>query len=443
MVLLPNDRWHFSREFNVNWDDVVFDPNRSELKIIRPQSQSVLLGHPQPMAWRKTNENPVWQNYCPKISIPKDDIGSFIHRLATPDEKDGQLLLPFFLNNRRDKIRRTTIAWLNWCATIPEQFRALISSFPNCHWRLLCLISNYGKAAIDLTINNPALAYAVASHDIFRQNFGRSPWSVRDMLSPGINQRDILEWLGFCRSEATRKALRKIVHRSIRIPELLIIRHSMKQPGIIKTLSHLKCINAGVIRITIAPKLSFCVKPSLLEEVSNMRNEDENPRVASLLRESLKFFSRLYPKGIKFPVIRRLSKLYELHKSLAEDHIKHHFNAKIQFPPPPVQGIETVVPITSTLELMQEGYIQNNCVADYLALVVAEKKYYAYRVLAPERCTLMLKKDGNTWKPLELKCRRNRPASKETSVAINQWLSKQAGFNIERIPESEFADVSF
>ena len=94
------------------------------------------------------------------------------------------------------------------------------------------------------------------------------------------------------------------------------------------------------------------------------------------------------------------------------------------FPPPPVPGSDTIVPITTVKELHAEGVRQRNCVFNYAAAVQSGDTYI-YRVLAPQRATLAIRLTTVVPEVAELKLRSNRPPSAATVQAVHLWLAER------------------
>ncbi len=81
------------------------------------------------------------------------------------------------------------------------------------------------------------------------------------------------------------------------------------------------------------------------------------------------------------------------------------------------------MPITSLDELRHEGHEQQNCVGIYYARVLSGE-FYAYRVLRPERATLMLIYcDDGCWLRDQLETRGNTRVQPATAAHVDAWLS--------------------
>lgn len=95
------------------------------------------------------------------------------------------------------------------------------------------------------------------------------------------------------------------------------------------------------------------------------------------------------------------------------------------FPPPPIPGTDTIIPLTSFAALKLESRLQGNCVgrtASYAARVVTGT-HYIYRVLAPAHHTLCIGRRGHSlWMIEELKGRRNAAAQSEARKKVQSWL---------------------
>lgn len=431
--------------FRASKRGTIFKAETGKLYVFRSGSISVMVAWPKPMAWKKTRSNPAWVHFRPEISIMRRDSKDRIRRLTMPADENGQLLLPFCLPPEEEKTHRVELAWLQWYETIPAEIRDLVWAFPKRQWHMVSLLARCGAPALDLTIANPALAWALASSWVYHRPPVQRPMrSARALLRRGRKQRDILAWLGFPGTEAARKLLTRVIHKSISISSLLYIRQNMADFAMTKAMSHLQRLNAGAIRIATDPELLPFAAPTLIEEVSTRREEDQRPKAAYMLQDSLNMFRLLYPNGRTLQPVRRLAYLAEFHDSLVDDLNRARIlNMDVSFPPPPVEGTETIVPITNARELFEEGRAQHNCAALYIERVAVRQRVYIYKVLWPERCTLSLTRRGNRWVPSELKRACNELPSEVTRRVIEQWLIHEASENMNEPSAMELEEVPF
>jgi len=97
---------------------------------------------------------------------------------------------------------------------------------------------------------------------------------------------------------------------------------------------------------------------------------------------------------------------------------------KSEFGPPPVKGNEHIIPIQTFAELCEESTIMHHCVHSYCT-TIWEKRYYVYRVIAPERATLGIRIIQNKkWKIDEIKLACNQEPSAETKQVVWEWFGK-------------------
>ncbi|PIP45579.1 MAG: hypothetical protein COX16_12300, partial [Deltaproteobacteria bacterium CG23_combo_of_CG06-09_8_20_14_all_51_20] len=242
-----------------------FRPEEGKLYVFKPNRIEVLKSWPHIMAWRKTRGKPGWVHFRPKISMPAKDVGNRIRCLEGNEDDYGQKYL--FIPPELLKVRREELAWLKWYSTIPRELRDLIRGFPARHWHLLSFLARCGKAAIELTSSNPALAWALASNWIFHNPPVQRPLRAACSVLRK-KQRDILAWLGFPPTEAARRVLAKVIPRAVRTNDLRALRKAMGRADVLNTTSHLVRINTGVIRVAADPELFPYASPSLLDEIS-------------------------------------------------------------------------------------------------------------------------------------------------------------------------------
>ena len=126
------------------------------------------------------------------------------------------------------------------------------------------------------------------------------------------------------------------------------------------------------------------------------------------------------------PPVGSIARLSELRESLAyELEYKKAFEEKVIFPPPPVKGTHSIIPITDSCKLMEEGRHQYNCVASYTKQIVKEKRTYVYKVIAPERCTLALEKRNHKWELSQCYRAGNRAPSQKTWDHVTKWFENE------------------
>jgi hypothetical protein len=407
-----------------SWSGEVFRENTGKLYVFRPNHITVMKAWP-PVAWIKKQDNRCWRHCRPYIRVPWINIERRIRQLLNPPDEMDQTDIPFEVPDEVRLASCSQLVWLRWYAAIPVEIRRLVSRFSNRQWHMLSFLARCGDAASDLTVSNPALAYALASNWVFHKPAVKQPLrSARSLLKPYKRQRIILDWLNFPDTEACRKILAKIDPKAITVSSLLHLRRGMTDNEMLKAMSYLPQLNAGVIRIITDPGLFPFVTPALLEEVALRRTEKQKAKLAFVLRDTIAMHRLLSPNGQRLGRIRRLDQLELLHHTLVADMNRaESLGVDLSFPTPPIPGTDSIVPITSARELIAESRVQHNCVASYLENIAVREKYYIYKVLKPERCTLSIARHRNSWKLAELKRICNESPSEATLRMVREWLA--------------------
>ncbi len=102
-----------------------------------------------------------------------------------------------------------------------------------------------------------------------------------------------------------------------------------------------------------------------------------------------------------------------------------------EFPAPPIAGIETIQPLDTPNELINEAGRLFNCALDYWREIISGKRYL-YRLLAPERVTILLVREETRWALEELAGMRNRAVSSKSRRVVEEWLARQPPFTENR-----------
>lgn len=407
----------------------LFDRQSSRLYSYSYRTTEVWAPWPKPMAWRKSDDDAVWRHLRPSLTLPKRPVRVELARFFARERK-----FPYrrHLSAAQEKaaIRRgERLALLEWASSIPEPVRKAVAPFGTRQWHLLSMAARCGDGALDLIRANPALAFLLASNWVFRKPAVRQPLrSVRALLRPGRKQVDMLAWLGFPPRPAVRRLLARIPARSLNVERLLYLRDACHDPHALKRMCHLPRLNAGCLRIVTDPVLSRLVTQPLLTEIAFDRRDDPAGRfrAANLLFDTLRTRQEIgHPVNGVLPA-RTLQELQRYHDEAVE--VLNEFNQRAgcrtarPFPPPPLSGNENVVPITSARELRAEGVEMRHCVAIHESDVAMAKNYYVYRVVAPERATLAIRRTYRGWKIAELSGPRNKAVASETRLQVKAWF---------------------
>ncbi|MEI8141008.1 MAG: PcfJ domain-containing protein [bacterium] len=331
-------------------------------------------------------------------------------------------------------------------AELPVMLAEAVEPF-NCYqWPLMRLLKR-SIPARDLAKANPVLAYALANNEQFKGSPAPEVTITRAVRYSRLKQREILGTLGFPATEAMVKLFKKvpvdIVHPGL-IRKLRQCTTSLKT---LKIFAHLPTLTTGVIFLAGQPGGAHLLTSKLLYEVVESPDEQMAAPTGDMLCDILTVAhemdatNRLRPFRSRRDVETchtRIEQLHQEYLARKQQEILNRINGiarriaeekrKIRparFPPPPIPGTETIVPLESYAELKRESDTQNNCVGRgrTYAEKVLSGEIYIYRVLAPDRHTLSIVKRGGCWQIGELQMHRNSGCTQATRMVVNHWLN--------------------
>lgn len=95
------------------------------------------------------------------------------------------------------------------------------------------------------------------------------------------------------------------------------------------------------------------------------------------------------------------------------------------YPAPPLTPITGIEPVTSWLELLEEGATMHHCVGSY-QIPVAEGEVFIYRMKEPERLTISLEARNNQWILGEVRGYYNANPSPGAIEIVGRWVATQS-----------------
>jgi hypothetical protein len=341
----------------------------------------------------QTNFHP-WPDF--RITGLRVDIPSRLFRLLHTDE---------------------TMAML-WRAKIPRELLQAIGQFPDTELERLLHLSQLDiNAVLDWASFCPALL--VLSPD----------WQEEDALSAieAIGHirkgwRHVLEAAGWPVSHSTLRILRKVSGFYCSPKQLGIIRQALRCPRKRRALRHLGQINSGVIDLLSLP--DEFLNPSLLQVVAALPATPGNLSEICLDVEALRSEMNLYPAW-PFQSGRLNPAILRRHRNKLESQVAHKLaDEKLKLPPPPMEGICArdfqIEPISTIRGIFREGAEMKNCSASYVRLV-AQGTHYLYRLLRPERATVLFIRRPEDWYPIQAKSYENGAVQESTLRALHTF----------------------
>jgi len=285
------------------------------------------------------------------------------------------------------------------------------------------------QETFELFDSNPAIGLLLAHSDRFRRHV-REPWDEAHRMVR-CPRTEILAWLGFPASKSAVRIVGKVDVSRTSVDHCVRLRDVMPIDEVSQRLRHLPAVCDGVVDVLADQQLRHLSSFSMLEELS--QSPDDNAISAAFFEA--KQLAALHE--VKLSTFRSCS---DVHRScfalqLMEASLTPEWREEyrgIEFPDPPIdvpaftQPPELrIEPIRSPRDLFQEATAQHICVFDRLD-DVASGKAAIYRVLKPERATVMLTPNGSeVWVITEFRAVRNRPVRRLTLWSIGAYLSRR------------------
>jgi len=389
-----------------------FDP--SEIRVVR-------LGAPYPAAYVKSEQSRYWKTYCPSGSFP------FLFGLPSKE----------FLKHEDEKHRNYAefkLALYNKLITlIGEDKINLLQQFPSRHWFLYCFLENGGDYAFDLLKSNPALGYLVSAHALFHPLKSKNYWrSARSLLLK--KRKDILDYFGFPRKEATVKLFAKIEHRSLKNKVLFTLRKNLREkPDLLRTLSFYSKHNESSLYI-LNSELSKVFHSSFIEQIAQGKLGMNRHHFFHLVKDIKRMQTVLAEHNVPSKTLLFKSRFDVgfLHDELMDT--INSFQSKSQnfiYPAGPLPDIKDqrlhIESIKNSAMLYAEGKEMNHCIYSYND-ELKKGDHFAVRMLRPERLTLFIRKDNGRCTLLEVRGRNNSLPKNEILTLIDQWLTENIRF---------------
>jgi hypothetical protein len=325
---------------------------------------------------------------------------------------------------------------IQWRANIPEDVRAALLKFNVQLLPQLMAVAqrdpgkfvdwaNFCPALIVLALHHCSQSGKVDEEKVFRlMHFG---W------------RTTLVEVGWPCTRSTIRILQKLkpgYTNSLLLGQLKM--HLLDRQKL-RLLRHLKHIDSAIIDTLHLPSETLSVR---LLELASERAGIIGAHSMLTVCEMIMYFRK---EVRQFPVwpyrnghlssetFFHAEQLILMHQSMK------NLNTEIRFPMPPVETFQSskfeARPIRIPSELYQEGILMRNCLPGY-ADRIASGSYFAYRLMKPERASLLLYKSGRGWMPWQLKTISNGNPKSSTVRMVQAWLG-------ESFPGEEVEDAPF
>jgi len=312
------------------------------------------------------------------------------------------------------------------CDAIPAEINAICGLMPAMDFQLAqaCAVS---AAARQLASNAPLL-FLIAV-DYARQQ----PLSVEafeQLLQ--FKRADILNAAGLPGSKSLARLVGRLKLAPMMPWELDDVRRALQQPDFLDLLRHHPAIHLNHLRLllrvrrplwpgmlclvnehTQAADLTWTCR--MIRDTLNLAGGNEQVFAQVNSREALqdqhdRFIDRFNRQNHRNSEEKRL----ELAQELEEEHG--------EYPQPPIAPVEGIEPLSSWLELLEEGATMRHCVGSY-DMAVAWGEVFIYRMISPERLTISLEYRNNAWVVGEVRASCNANPSTEALERVRRWVN--------------------
>jgi len=358
---------------------------------------------------------------------------------------------------------------------IPVDVRERIAPFKFGQVPMLQGIARY-PAINDLSLSHPKLFWLLVASTF------DSDWGVEDIRRIcQYRQVDILERINGSSSKAAVRLLRKIDVTEGSLGEARTILRAIGEPNVVRVAAHLQTVSIRLLALlSNYPDLADSAAANLLNRILNSE-AGRSPgtavdlavrlvdikRMARLRRipsvgqamnvcKSVEDVNRLHDRWVASLNAEPQTTTEELAEVARIMHARQDRRERLDtpaflrsdalpamarvrqravtrrpridistltFPPAPFPDSKTIQAITTVDELIEEGRVQDNCVASY-AETVAKGDSYIYRVMKPQRGTLELRYSDGAWVTGQFKLKKNAPAGAKAKAAVRRWYQQ-------------------
>ncbi|NLD13905.1 MAG: hypothetical protein GX665_02290 [Gammaproteobacteria bacterium] len=275
------------------------------------------------------------------------------------------------------------------------------------------------RQAQELALSNPMLFLLVVEHAV--QN-GIHEHDFQQLVCS--KRKHILQHLGLVVSTSTLKILDRMRLQLRHDEDVLTLIRVLQQPALVNHLRHLP--SSGLATFQLLCRNPQQVWPGLLSMLDDGSTIKDVLVLSRLVRDTQNM-------GVSWHALRQtqtrqdLQRLHDrmvwrFNQAMAKDHA---LSLRLQhggYPPPPRCGSSSIAPLTTWEELLQEGNCMQHCVGSYSGMIAAGE-VFIYKVTAPERLTLSLRrKPHGCWVLDELKGFQNAEPGAQALEAVHSWL---------------------
>ena len=340
-----------------------------------------------------------------------------------PEPSDPQLIRPadFLARSRGDPLAQ-------FAATLPAEECSLASRFQSWQLTILRLLRCH-PAAADLARGTPNLLWLLAAI-VDEQELPNGP--LADVL--GGSRVDVLRFcVGLHATRSTLRFLEKVVAPRRPSGQLEIMRQALSEPEVVAWFRHEPVVTPPDIERVLRTK-KYRHLPFFRDAITLERTgQPALSGALATLRDVYRLGEGMAEETLDARVsgCRTVRQLDRLHDNLIAEARRldaaHQLSlialryGTTDLPPAPRAGTSTIEHVATAAELIDEGRAMHHCVASYASSIFAGESAI-YRVLAPQRATLELRRIAGRLVAHQLRGACNAEVDDETRAVVDAWL---------------------
>lgn len=290
----------------------------------------------------------------------------------------------------------------------------------------LCQACAISDEARQLAMDAPLLFILLVD---FARKQSLSVMEFQDILF--LKRTNILHKIGLPQSKSLGRLVRRISLSPMLPWELEDVTKALTNPELLALLRHHPNLHLNHLRLLL--RLRHPVEPGILSIVDGYSSTQDIQWVCRMVRDSLNMARR---NERVLSGVTSHQALQQLHDRLVERfnrdsgkdpeaqraaHAEELAQEQGDYPSPPVAAIEGIEPLTSWLELLEEGSMMHHCVGSY-DIPVALGEVFVYRMVNPERLTIALEYRNNRWVVGEVRGHCNANPSPGALDIVRRWV---------------------
>jgi hypothetical protein len=307
-----------------------------------------------------------------------------------------------------------------WRAPIPPEILKLLQRFPECHVELVEMAQAVPDYFLESATRNPAMALLAATYWCYRQTRQVPTIWERVTKWENLDSGQVLNFARFPYSKSFIRALAKIPIEHAYTFRIQSLRELWAISAKRRFLQHLPTVTGENLW------LLSCFPPILDPAIHRLAANEpqfEEYTIQEIVSDlaTRREMACLY----HWPYRNRLHSWPQL--LTAYNKFLHKTNHILEtFPQPPIDGVADedfeIMPLKSRTALRREAAEMSNCIESFV-VKIGSLENYAYKLIRPERATVLLKCDRRQWRIEEAMIMGNeREVSTQTMKLLCQWV---------------------